>query len=88
MPRTRTAHGAPFTVNPRNPTTYAPVVFRNIPSGANNTYGLNLGALYLQDQMEITRYVHLIGGLRFDHFDMSSTDRRMTLLKPSVLSAR
>jgi catecholate siderophore receptor len=70
---------ATFTVDPRNPTTYTPVVFRNIPSGANNTYGLNLGALYLQDQMEITRYVHLIGGLRFDHFDMSSTDRRSGL---------
>ena len=71
MPRTRTAHRPPSRFDPRNPTTYAPVVFRNIPSGANNTYELNLGALYLQDQIEITRYVHLIGGLRFDHFDMT-----------------
>ena len=67
---------ATFTVDPRNPTTYVPVVFRNIPSGANNTYNLDLGAFYVQDQIEITRYFQFIGGVRFDHFDMSSTDRR------------
>jgi catecholate siderophore receptor len=67
---------ATFTVSPLNPTTYVPVVFRNLPTSANNTYQLGLGALYVQDQIEITRYFQLIGGLRFDHFDLSSQDRR------------
>jgi catecholate siderophore receptor len=67
---------APFIVSPLNPVTFAPVVFRNIPSGANNKYQLELAAAYLQDQIEITRYLQFIGGLRFDNFDLTSTDRR------------
>ena len=65
-----------ISVDPRNPTSYVPVTFRNIATGANNTYDLNLGAAYVQDQVEITRYFELIGGVRFDHFDLTSRDRR------------
>ena len=65
-----------ITIDPRNPTSYVPVTFRNIPTGANNTYKLDLGAAYVQDQVEITRYLELIGGLRFDHYDLESRDRR------------
>lgn len=65
-----------ITVDPRNPTSFVPVTFRNLASGANNTYKLNLGAAYVQDQIEITRYLQIIGGLRYDHFDLNSTDRR------------
>ena len=46
------------------------------PTAANNTYKLDLGAVYLQDQIEITRYLQFIGGVRFDHFDLQSRDRR------------
>jgi catecholate siderophore receptor len=65
-----------LAVSPLAPVTYAPVTFRNIASGANNTYGLDLGAAYLQDQVEITPFLQLIGGVRFDHFDLQSRDRR------------
>jgi catecholate siderophore receptor len=65
-----------ITVDPRNPTSYVPVTFRNLATDANNTYKLDLGAAYVQDQVEITRYFELIGGLRFDHFDLTSRDRR------------
>jgi catecholate siderophore receptor len=65
-----------ISVDPRNPTSYVPVTFRNIPTGANNNYRLNLAAAYVQDQVEITRYLELIGGVRFDHFDLESRDRR------------
>lgn len=65
-----------LSVDPRSPTRLDPVAFRNTATDANNTYNLNLGALYVQDQIEITRYLQLIGGLRFDHFDLSSRDRR------------
>ena len=54
------------------PMTYVPVIFRNIPTAPNNTYTLNLGGAYLQDQIEITRYLQLIGGVRFDRFDLDS----------------
>jgi len=63
-------------VSPLNPTSFVPVTFRNIATGANNTYRLNLAATYLQDQIEITRYLQLIGGVRFDRFDLQSQDRR------------
>ena len=68
---------APFLVDPRNPTTYALVTFRQNPNGtnANNTYNLNLAAAYLQDQIEITRYLQFILGLRFDRFDLESQNR-------------
>ncbi|WP_420799316.1 TonB-dependent receptor [Nitrobacter vulgaris] len=66
-----------ITVDPRNPVSYVPVTFRNNgTTDANNTYNLNLGAAFLQDQIEITRYLQLIAGVRFDHFDLSSRDRR------------
>lgn len=62
-----------ITIDPRN---YVPVTLRNVASDANNTYKLDLGAVFIQDQVEITRYLELIGGLRFDHFDLTSRDRR------------
>jgi catecholate siderophore receptor len=65
-----------LTVSPLNPTSYAPVTFRNIPTGSNNNYALDLAAGYVQDQMEITKYFQVISGLRLDRFDFSSTDRR------------
>jgi len=65
-----------ITVDPRNPVSYVPVTFRGTPTAANNTYKLDLGAVYLQDQIEITRYLQIIGGVRLDHFDLQSRDRR------------
>lgn len=65
-----------IAIDPRNPTSYVPVRFTNTATDANNTYNLNLGAVYVQDQIEITRYFELIGGVRFDHFDLTSRDRR------------
>jgi catecholate siderophore receptor len=65
-----------IAVDPRNPVSYVPVTFVNKATDSNNTYNLNLGAVYLQDQVEITRYLQLIGGVRFDHFDLQSRDRR------------
>lgn len=72
-----------LAVNPLFPVSYAPATFanrRNTVLGttfndANNTYKLDLGAVYLQDQIEITRYLQLIGGVRFDRFDLESRDR-------------
>jgi catecholate siderophore receptor len=65
-----------LAVSPLNPVSYEPVTFRNIATGANNTYRLGLAAAYAQDQIEITKYLQFIAGVRFDHFDLDSTDRR------------
>ena len=36
---------------------------------------LTLAGVYLQDQIAISRYIDLIGGIRFDHFDIDFTCR-------------
>jgi catecholate siderophore receptor len=47
-----------------------PVTFRQSATDANNHLVTNLGAAYLQDQVQLTRYLQLLGGVRFDYFDL------------------
>ncbi|MGU3361555.1 TonB-dependent receptor [Methylobacterium sp. M6A4_1b] len=65
-----------IVVNPLSALSRVPVSFRNIASGINNRYDLGLAAVYAQDQIEIGPHLQIIGGLRYDHFDFRSTDRR------------
>jgi catecholate siderophore receptor len=67
---------ATLAVSPLDPVTRVPVVFRNIATDANNDYALGLTAVYLQDQIEITRHLQVVLGVRFDRFDLESRDRR------------
>jgi catecholate siderophore receptor len=59
-----------------NPTIATPVTFRPNATDANNRLRLNLGATYLQDQIEINRYVQVIAGVRYDHFDLKYHNNR------------
>jgi catecholate siderophore receptor len=63
-------------VSPLNPITYGPVTFSNRAADANSKYRLNLAAVYVQDQIEINRHLQFVAGVRFDSFDLASTDRR------------
>ncbi|KQP40885.1 TonB-dependent receptor [Methylobacterium sp. Leaf104] len=65
-----------LVVNPLSPVSRVPVSFRNLSSAANSRYDLGLAAVYAQDQIEIGPHLQIIGGLRYDHFDFNSTDRR------------
>jgi catecholate siderophore receptor len=65
-----------LATNPFSPVSFVPVNFRNVTGNANNTYHLGLAAAYVQDQLEITKHLQLIGGARFDQFDLESQDRR------------
>ncbi|WP_430914009.1 TonB-dependent receptor [Methylobacterium sp. sgz302541] len=74
-----------IVVNPLSPVTRVPVTFRNNGgSDANSRYDLGLAAVYAQDQVEINEYLQLIGGLRYDHFDFSATDRRTNVTNARV----
>jgi catecholate siderophore receptor len=64
----RTANVAPSVVNIANPTTFAPVVFGGVQT--DNRVNLGLAGVYFQDQIEISEDVLLIGGVRFDHFNL------------------
>lgn len=65
-----------LAVSSLDPTSFVPVTFTNTASDANNRYELDLAGVYVQDQIDITRYLQLIGGVRFDRFDLASRDRR------------
>jgi catecholate siderophore receptor len=71
--------------NPFAPTYFGPVTFVHHYTTTNNgdgvtspdsnsRYGLNVQSGYLRDTVEIGRGLQLIGGARFDRFDMSALD--------------
>src|SRR5262249_17234635 len=62
-----------------NPTIDTPVTFRQSATDANNHLRANLAAAYVQDQVELSRFVQVVGGLRFDYFDLQYHDNRTGL---------
>ncbi|MBZ5631963.1 MAG: TonB-dependent siderophore receptor [Acidobacteriia bacterium] len=58
------------------PTIATPVTFRQAATDADNHLDTNAAAAYVQDQVELSRYVQLIGGIRFDHFDLQYHNNR------------
>ena len=52
-----------------NPANFTPVFFNN-PNRDRHTE-LEVASFYVQDQLAITRYLDVIGGLRFDRFDLA-----------------
>ncbi len=71
----RTPNNAAGTVNISAPTTFAPSPFLGVQN--DNLVDLNLVGVYLQDQIEIGRYFQIIGGVRYDRFDLEFDDQRI-----------
>jgi catecholate siderophore receptor len=69
---TSTSVLAPYT----DPLISTPITWRQSASDGDNRSNLSLAAAYIQDQVEITRYIKIIGGLRFDHFDLRFHNNR------------
>ncbi len=59
-----------------NPTLSIPVSFRPNATDASNRLRLNLAAIYFQDQIEISQYVQVIAGVRYDYFDLKYHNNR------------
>jgi catecholate siderophore receptor len=53
-----------------NPVSFGVVNFAGLPTDARNQTKLNIAAVYAQDQIELTRWLQVIGGVRFDRFDL------------------
>ncbi|MBV9560883.1 MAG: TonB-dependent siderophore receptor [Bradyrhizobium sp.] len=79
-----------ITMNPFSPTYFGPVTFvhhftnTNIGDGvttadSNSSYGLNIQSGYVRDTVDITRYLQLIGAVRYDRFDMSALDMNTSI---------
>ncbi len=69
---TTTTTQAPFD----NPVIDTPVTFRQSATDADNHLKTNLAGTYLQDQIEISRQVQVVAGLRFDYFDLNFHNNR------------
>jgi catecholate siderophore receptor len=59
-----------------NPTTAVPVTFRQAVTDADNHVLANVAAVFVQDQVEIVRQFQIVGGLRFDRFDLQYHNNR------------
>ena len=59
-----------------DPVISTPITFRQSASDANNHLKTNLAATYIQDQIEISRQVQIVAGLRFDYFDLHFHNNR------------
>lgn len=59
-----------------NPTIFTPIALRQNATDANNHLKVNVGATYVQDQMQLSRYIQVVAGLRFDHFDLRYHNNR------------
>jgi catecholate siderophore receptor len=63
---------APFD----NPVISTPVIFRQSATDADNHIGTTIAAGYVQDQIELSRYLQLLAGLRFDRFYLQFHNNR------------
>jgi catecholate siderophore receptor len=54
----------------------APITFAQSATDGDNRTTATIAAVYLQDQIEVTRWLQLIGGLRFDAFDIDYRNNR------------
>lgn len=59
-----------------NPTISVPITFRQSATDADNHVKTNLGAGYVQDQIEVNRYLQVVTGVRFDYFDLQFHNHR------------
>lgn len=62
-------------VNPFDPTYFGPVTFNHMATDANSKYRLNIASGYVQDQIDVTHWLQLIGGVRYDSFDLTALDQ-------------
>jgi len=63
---------APFD----HPAISTPVTFRQSATDADNHLQANVAGAFAQDQIDLSRYVQLIGGVRFDRFDLTYHNNR------------
>jgi len=70
-----------------DPTIATPVTYRQNATDANNHVTSTVAAVYAQDQVELSREIQVVAGLRFDRFDLTYHNNRTsdTLDRPDNL---
>jgi catecholate siderophore receptor len=69
---TATSFSAPFA----SPTISVPVTYRQSATDADNHLKTNVAAAYVQDQLEVSPRLQVVGGVRFDRFDLTYHNNR------------
>ena len=59
-----------------NPEISTPITYRQSATDADNHIRTNIGATYVQDQIELNRYLQFVTGVRFDYFDLQFHNNR------------
>ena len=59
-----------------NPTISIPITFRQNATDADNLVVANIAATYVQDQIQLSRHVEVLAGVRFDRFDLDFHNNR------------
>lgn len=59
-----------------NPRFTGPVTFRQSATDADNFATNHIAAVYVQDQIEVTRYLQVVGGVRYDRFTIDFHNNR------------
>jgi len=67
-----TSISAPYA----SPTIDTPVTFRQNATDADNRLRTNVSAFFVQDQLELSGYLQVVAGVRFDRFDLSYHNNR------------
>ena len=67
-----------------DPETAVPVTFRQSATDADNHLVTDLFAVYAQDQVELTKALQVVLGVRFDRFDLTYTNNRNGDVLPRV----
>jgi len=68
--------GGRLSVPIASPVTFATVPFIQKATDADNRSTANVAALYVQDQIELSKHWQAIAGLRFDRFEVELDDHR------------
>src|SRR4029453_19584430 len=58
------------------PTISTPITFRQSATDADNHVETGVAAAYVQARVELSRHVQLVGGVRFDRFDLTYHNHR------------
>jgi catecholate siderophore receptor len=69
---TVTSINVPFA----NPTDFTPVTWRQSATDADNRPVNTVAATYIQDQVNVSRFIQLIGGVRYDRFNLKFHNNR------------
>jgi catecholate siderophore receptor len=69
---TATSFAAPIGA----PTVATPITFRQSATDADNRARASVAGVYVQDQVELTRFLQVLGGVRFERFDVGFVNHR------------